>query len=519
MRSRRNSLLILLAVSGTVILFIVFHGRWTASDTKVSSNSGLKVLVDSKLRANVESRRNVPNQHDTAGHSHRNRLSRNSAATTYTSKNDQREAAPADNADCDKYRKVGCDCENRTDNSMGQLSRHNEISTKYSGRRGGYMLSFRYYEQQTQGIRNLLQMQCLADSFGMKIVEPFIVRSQFVIPIFNASGTENLTKKYLGLSDLVDMKRWNTETHINFGYTAVSTWEEFLLKAPRNIIAHCIKYRNPPKIQVPIPGYHYQHGCPKQCFDKFTKSMEYLGAFGFQLVQKTCSNFIDYAGSVMPEEFMENVMGKYSPNEVTLVVNEFRGFFGFYRLPVLSECGITHNKVNISTLPSSRIRTDAHKYSQLVFKGRPYAAVIARIERIILHLHQNVSECSREIIKLLWDLRSSHDIADTFLAMDVGRFGSSGSARNNFQPYGETLFKSIYGNRWSFDEWESSFESIASSDNPAYVANLQRTIAATSKCLILFGGGGFQSMARNLYERFHPDPNSWCIYKVCNREV
>ena len=513
MRSRRNSLLILLAVSGVVILFIVFYHNRSAPATSLSSN-----FDQSKLLADFESR-NVIQSHD-AGNSHRNRLSRNFAAMAHTSKDDQRQTAPAGNADDgDKYRKEGCNCENRSDNSMGQLAYHNGMSTKQSRYMGGYMLSFRYYEQQTQGIRNLLQMQCLADSFGMKIVEPFIVRSQFVIPLFNASSTENLTKKYLGLSDLVDMERWNTETHMKFGYTAVSTWEDFLLKAPRKIIAHCIKYRNPPKIPVPIPGYNYQHGCPKQCFDKFTKSMEYLGAFGFQLVQKTCSNFIDYAGSVMPEDFMENVMGKYSPGEVTLVVNEFRGFFGLYRLPVLSECGITHNKVNISTVPSERIRTDARKYSKLVFKGRPYAAVIARIERVILHLHQNVSECSQEIIQLLWDLKSSHDISDTFLAMDVGKFGSSGSARNNFQPYGEILFNSIYGNRWSFGEWESSFESIASSDNPAYVANLQRTIAASSKCLIMLGGGGFQGMARNLYERFHPDPNSWCIYKVCSREV
>ena len=71
-----------------------------------------------------------------------------------------------------------------------------------------------------------------------------------------------------------------------------------------------------------------------KCFDKFTKSMEYVGAFGFQLVQKTL-NFIDYAGSVVPGDFMEDVMGKYSPSEVTLAANKFRGFSGLYRLPVL----------------------------------------------------------------------------------------------------------------------------------------------------------------------------------------
>ena len=505
--------MILLAAVSTVILFVVFHGRWTDTETRISRHSAKKLLTDSKLHADLESRNAIFQRHD--------RLSKPASVAQAKDANQRQNVMKK--SDCDKYLKGSrgdCNCENRTANSVDQLAHHDAIPSKYTHRHtGGYMLSFRYYEQQTQGIRNLLQMQCLADSFGMKIVEPFIIRSQFAIPISDATSTENLTKKYLGLNDLVDMKRWNMEARVKFGYTPIATWEDFLLNAPRKVIAHCIRYRNPPKIQVPIPGFNYQHGCPEQCFNKFTKSMEYLGAFGFQLVQKTCSNFIDYAGSVMAGNFMENVMGKYLPGEVTLLVNEFRGFFGLYRLPVVSECGITHNKINISTLPSSRIRTDTHKYSNLVFQGRPHIAVVARIERVILHLHQNVSKCSQEIVKILRDLRSSHDVSDTFLAMDVGKFGSSGSARNNFQPYGEILFESIYGNQWSFDKWESSFESIASSDNPAYVANLQRTIAASSRCLILFGGGGFQGMARNLYERFHPDPKSWCIYKVCSREV
>ena len=391
------------------------------------------------------------------------------------------------------------------------------VTRKLTRHTGGYMLSFRYYEQQTQGTRNLLQMQCLAHSFGMKVVEPFVYKSTFAIPISEVSSTVDLSKKYLSLGDLVDMNQWNTEAHSKFGYTSITSWEDFLLHAPRNIIAHCIRYRNPPKIHVPIPGYNYREGCSDLCFDKFIKSMEYLSAFGFQLVEKTCSNFVDYAGSVTTGSFYENIKGKYLSDEVTVMVNEFRGFFGLYRLPVLSECGILHKSTNVSTLPSPRIRNDALKYSNDVFQGRPYAAVIARIERVILHLHHNVSNCSQEIVSLLKSLEKSHGISDTFLAMDVGKFGSSGSTRNHFQPYGKVLFNSIYGDKWSFKKWEDSFESSASSNNPAYIANLQRTIAASSGCLILFGGGGFQGQAQKLYEIFHPDPKAWCIYKVCSR--
>ena len=46
-------------------------------------------------------------------------------------------------------------------------------------------------------------------------------------------------------------------------------------------------------------------------------------------------------------------MWKYLPGEVTLLVNKFRGFFGLYRLPVISECGIIHNK---STFPHYQVQ-------------------------------------------------------------------------------------------------------------------------------------------------------------------
>ena len=84
----------------------------------------------------------------------------------------------------------------------------------------------------------------------MKIVEPFVVKSAFQIPISSVSNAENLTKKYLSLGDLVDMRRWNLEA---YGFTSIASWEDFLLNAPRKVIAHCIRYRNPPNIPVPIP--------------------------------------------------------------------------------------------------------------------------------------------------------------------------------------------------------------------------------------------------------------------------
>lgn len=46
----------------------------------------------------------------------------------------------------------------------------------------GYMVSFRFYEQQTQGLHNLIQFQCVAYSYGLRVVEPFVTNSMFTIP-------------------------------------------------------------------------------------------------------------------------------------------------------------------------------------------------------------------------------------------------------------------------------------------------------------------------------------------------
>lgn len=499
---RRRNLYILAGLTAAVLLIVMLHRNVdNPTDTIISRRASFAhdQRSGSKLRSGSKNVRKNDNRTNLVAHQD-NLLLKNSKVIHLDQKKEC-EGNPC--------------CKDNGAKHKHQQS-HDELSSKHTG---GYMLSFRYYEQQTQGVRNLLQMQCLAHSFQLKIVEPFVVKSAFQIPISSVSTAENLTKKYISLSDLVDIRRWNLEAYEKFGFSSIASWEDFLLNAPRKVIAHCIRYRNPPNIQVPIPGYNFQKGCSQMCFDKFTKSMEYLGAFGFHVVQRTCSNFVDYAGSITQDSFLKNIKGEYSSNEVTVLINEFRGFYGLYRLPVLSHCGIDHHKVNISIMPSMRITSDACKYSSDVFQRRPYAAVIARIERAVLHLHENVSVCSQEIVQILKKLKNSHGISDTFLAMDVGKFGSSGSMKHHLQPLGETLFSSLYGKRWSFHEWENSFESSASSDNPAYVANLQRTIAASSRCLILFGGGGFQNQARSLYETFHPDPKSWCIYKVCNREV
>ena len=203
--------------------------------------------------------------------------------------------------------------------------------------------------------------------------------------------------------------------------------------------------------------------------------------------------------------------GNYKPDEVTIVLNDFRGFFGLYRLPVLSNCGIIHHNMNVTVSPSKQILEDARKYIKLNFDNRPYVAIIARIERLVYHLKHNITSCSENVNIVLNEIELNRHSVERFLAMDVGKFGSNGATALN--PAGKVLVKAVYGNAWSFHDWEVSFDPLGNSS--AYIANLQRTIASQADCLIMLGGGSFQKNAKLAYLRNHPDPSSQCIYRVC----
>ena len=314
---------------------------------------------------------------------------------------------------------------------------------------------------------------------------------------------------FLKFRDLFDIDHWN-EQMTRLSYPELASWSKFLKNAPKQVIVYFIKYRSQP-LQKNSAGFNYRTGCDSNSYKSLNATVQALAGHGFKLVRSVCANFIDYGGAVTTESFMENALGNYKPDEVTIVLNDFRGFFGLYRLPVLSNCGIIHHNMNVTVSPSKQILEDARKYIKLNFDNRPYVAIIARIERLVYHLKHNITSCSENVNIVLNEIELNRHSVERFLAMDVGKFGSNGATALN--PAGKVLVKAVYGNAWSFHDWEVSFDPLGNSS--AYIANLQRTIASQADCLIMLGGGSFQKNAKLAYLRNHPDPSSQCIYRVC----
>ena len=110
---------------------------------------------------------------------------------------------------------------------------HNEYSTSNVSpdqNARGYILPFTIFEEQTNGAKNLWQLQILANKLGMKIVEPFAMDSVFLMdrlaPYFNQT---------LRFGDYFDKSTWN-EMAIRHGGNPLVEWENFLSDAPRDVI-------------------------------------------------------------------------------------------------------------------------------------------------------------------------------------------------------------------------------------------------------------------------------------------
>ena len=115
------------------------------------------------------------------------------------------------------------------------------------------------------------------------------------------------------------------------------------------------------------------------------------------------------------------------------------------------------------------------------------------------------------------------DWEKTTLAIDLGRLGSIKLLKDNFMKNNENeeklyrgFFDGTFGSHWTIDDNERSFKEYLGIDDPVYVAQIQRTIAAKSDCLVLVGGVSmFQKAAITFHKSLHPNPKEQCIIFHC----
>ena len=365
---------------------------------------------------------------------------------------------------------------------------------RHRGRSVGHVIAVTFWDQQTFSVGRLLSLQCWAAHHDMVVAEPFMINSKFGAPLTAEAMKHNDTMVRLGR--LYDLDHWN-EYSKKRGYAPMVEWKEFLHQAPRDVII--VKYQFPNRPVRSSLGGEYSRA---------------LAPHGFQVVREQLLECESWRYRLSMDDFTAHVFGNYSPSDVTVIFSEWTVIVNNIVDLASVHCNDAHTDYDVIS-PSKEISESAEAYIENQFGGGEYNAVMLRLEWM-----KDFSSCLQETIKRIDVMKNYTGVGSTFVAVDVGKYGSKSSGVLNSKSMVEPVqhfLMTIYENSSSLRDWEQTFEEISKNTSPGYIAFLQKVIATRAKCILITGRGAgtFQRHALSMYRELHSGTNDAC-YAVAN---
>ncbi len=388
----------------------------------------------------------------------------------------------------------------------------------------GYILVNEYADQLTGASFSILSLQCWAGSIDsrIRVVEPFLMNGSAFGYNFSDAIWE---APQLSLGDIFDLDQWQTQLismGIGYSYAAMERWHEFLKLSPRNLIVvykQCIDPED------------------DSCYAFFCRNATSFAARnGFRVVR--LAQVEDKVYSY--ENFKNLIYGGLNPRNVVVLFQQWGGlaikpYRRLYAVFGINRCH--RNQYYDFMFESSKIIIqDRKKYAQRYISGEraEYMGVMLRTEKYIydaMKVKKSPTDkisvlhsCLKSIEEKVSSLQMLHGTKGVFLTVDSRKHGSKG-LRNNSAPsfmsnklldsFTEKLFQVLepYGNKLTVNEWDYSFTEVPTFQEPGYVAQLQKDLAVSGKCLVMAGGGSFQRSARIMYLSKHLD-SEYCAYNL-----
>ncbi|XP_065907342.1 uncharacterized protein [Dysidea avara] len=380
----------------------------------------------------------------------------------------------------------------------------------------GYILPFTIFEEQTNGAKNLWQLQILANKLGMKIVEPFIVDSLYFMdrlaPNFNRS---------LRFGDYFDKDLWN-EMVIKRGGNPLVEWEEFLSYAPHEVIL--LYFRRVKGSEALIIDEHTEL-CGQQYKPEDMKWLQ----VNFKIIKRLCYRFpISKKHFLTIPEFISRIFNDINPNEVTLIIRSWLGVRpSRIDLRPISPF-LSAFDPNLLLPPSKRIMKAFQAYKSQNIGNKKYVGILFRTHHVLYYnkyagnftgMSQVLLQCSRQLKEELDTVRDNYEI---FMACDLGSFGSKKHSTyrvGRLLPLRDQIYLDVFNGSVTVEGRDEKLKQAAGGvTDRGFIAELERVIATYADCIILLGAGsGFVSAAAMSYVSLHPGEK--CIVPICFTKV
>ena len=360
-----------------------------------------------------------------------------------------------------------------------------------------FVLSYSYWEQQTNALINMWSLQKWANKSGkLKVVEPFAVESvlEFPGPVLNKHQFTNA----LRFRDYFDLDHWTKQT-AKLGIEPLASWEIFLKYANRKMILAVPSYGAKP------PGMYVDseidnHGGCKFERDKIRRNIQSLLDFlHFEIIKIVCyAVAYEYKDILSFEKF----------NSYLIPDSNATIWFGYWdgigRLTMIGDSTLDRAYGGIESVlamvrPNPQITIDSRNYVKTVLNSdfREYTAINIRSARryaeMVLRKHapSEVMDYFTNCVQKLKNILDKSGSTSYFLSSDIGKFGDRTAYKlndNDSSKLLQQILQVLYGNK-TIDVYQNEFIKAANGvDDRGYLATMQKTITQKAKCLIVMGG-------------------------------
>ena len=395
----------------------------------------------------------------------------------------------------------------------------------------GHVLIYSNFEEQTNGARNMWQLQMWAKTLNMRVTEPFAVNSMFGM----IGALPNYTQT-LRFGDYYDIDKWNKMAH-HYGGSSLVRWEEFLSHCSRKVI---VLYTLLKDVKEPIVVTYGEDDVEKYKPGKYehiaTEDMLWLKQ-NFNIIRVV--NFIRSGNGQHPmslEELNSYVFGDFSPTEVTLVTVNW---IGIAKWRIQLNESVESSFLNSAYVdfqipgrspelsPSMRVLRAYENYVSRYIGTRKYIGIIFRTHCVLYYgiLRANFSvksqyllDCSKQLKQTLDKVRNKWEI---FMAYDLGTFGSDGyysSGDQRLFPLRDQIFSDVYNGSIQMNQREEMLRKAAGGiSDRGFIAILEKTIATHADCIVLLGSfSSFVESSASVYFSLHP--SNTCAVSICSEK-
>ena len=395
----------------------------------------------------------------------------------------------------------------------------------------GYVVAIDFSDQMTGAAINVRSLQCWAGGVSdrLMVVEPFVIRGSSFGVNLNRSWSGQKVKDTEGdinklrLQDVYNLESWKKQNK-GRNYAPLTTWKSLLESAPKNLIV----------VGKPCERRKIVH-----CNNDFFKSTSiFANEHHFNIVRSIQLEKKLYSFS----KFRDLIYGGYKPNQSVVLLHHWGGLEAkpkSYRIALSGNTPCARELLyNFLLENSPKIVDDSKRYLDQYMAKVDYVSVMLRTELVLLYHNSGegmlqeqklslIRKCVKGIVNQVRNMQKLHNTTRVFLTVDCQKHGTNAFRNTHNSRYMrkdfvnatmKILFRELkrYGLVLSFEEWEASFDEVASFQAPGYVALVQKNLAASGSCLVTAGGGSFQKSAVELYKSMH---NSKKIVSQCYAHV